>query len=70
MFTEEEIQKAIGERILEVEELFGIDAAMWYKVGFMECVKFIIDMNKLFTESEPSQFPKYNLKYPVTGGIN
>jgi hypothetical protein len=71
MFTPEEIQAAIGERISEIETLFGEDSALWYKVGFMECVQFMIDMNKLLTESSVDKVNEvFNKNYPTTGGIN
>jgi hypothetical protein len=77
MFTPEQIQEAIGDRISEVEALFGEDAAIWYKVGFMECVSFMIDLNKRFVEEDNSANPElermnqlFNKKYSTSGGIN
>jgi hypothetical protein len=71
MFTPEEVQEAIGERIAEIETLFGEDFALWYKIGFMECVQFMIDMNKMLTESSVEKVNKsFNRKYSNTGGIN
>jgi len=71
MFTQEQIQEAINDKLTEVEQIFGEEASVWYRVGFMECVQFMIDMNKLFiAESEIEKISNLNQGYPTTGGIN
>lgn len=71
MFTPEEILFAVGKKISEVEYLFGIDAATWYKMGFMECVEFIVNLNEQAKIEELEKVNRaFNKKQSITGGIN
>lgn len=71
MLTPEQIQLIIGERLAEIEELFGIDAALWYKVGFMESIQVMLEISNQYKENQVDNINRVFSKNPISsGGIN